>query len=384
MKVKKAFYVLAIVTIFSLIAERLLFVLFPSYLIQKEFSATQIGIVFSLASFVLVISRFFIGEISDYIGRKDIMSLGLFLQSLSTLLFPLASRIYEYAFIKGLKDLAKTLESSVKGAIKADTFKKKRRARFLGKLESMVPLGRLIATPIGFFVVSFSIIYGFYTAAGALFLAFLVFTLFFESDKIKRREKIKINFKPSKYSKKFKALVMTGFFQSLVYGIAYLPAFFILAEKVLEIETSFLFALFFVSYSLSTLLVYPSGRWIDKIGRVNVTCFGVLLFSSGIFFYTLVGNWLEFLVVLCFISASFYLWRVAYKTSLYDSTIKKIRGEQIGFYKMSTGIGGIIAPLVGGFLIDAVSLNSAFLTSSFLGFFTFLFIFIRIKRNNLV
>lgn len=63
------------------------------------------------------------------------------------------------------------------------------------------------------------------------------------------------------------------------------------------------------------------------------------------------------------ISASFYIYRVAFKTVLMDSAIKKIRGEQIGFGKTLQGLGDMIGPALGGFLIDFVSLPSAFIFS---------------------
>jgi len=295
------------------------------------------------------------------------MSAGLFLQSISVLLFPFAGKLYEYTLIKGLKEFGTTLQSSVEGAIKADVFKKKIRARVIGKIESMVPLGRLVGTVIGFLVVSISLVLGFFVASFLLFSAFLIFTLFFKSYKLKQ----KIFLSHPKYSKIFRLLVLGGFLQSLIYGIAYLPGFFILAEKSLEITPSFLFILLFISYFLSTIIVYPSGKWIDKIGRLNVVRIGFLIFGVFIMFYAFVNNWFQFLLVLIGVSLSYFLWKVAFETSLYDSTIYRIRGEEIGFYRTVVGVGEITAPLIGGLLIDRIGLHSVFLTSGIIGIFTF-------------
>ena len=76
---------------------------------------------------------------------------------------------------------------------------------------------------------------------------------------------------------------------------------------------------------------------------------------------------IQFFLVLVGISASFYIYRVAFKTILMDSTIIKIRGEQIGFGKTLQGLGDVIGPLLGGFLIDFVSLPSAFIFSGLIG-----------------
>jgi MFS family permease len=80
--------------------------------------------------------------------------------------------------------------------------------------------------------------------------------------------------------------------------------------------------------------------------------------------YALVQSWLGFLLAIIGVAVSFYVWRVAFKTALYDATIAKVRGEQIGFYKTCTGIGDMLGPLLGGILIDMVSLPAAFIAGA--------------------
>ena len=129
MNVKKAFWIFAILTVLTMISDRILFVIFPNYLLEKQFSATEIGLIFSFASLILLISRTFIGKLSDVWGRKSILSLGLFIESISISFYPSLSRIYEFGIVKGVKEVAETLKDSVIDAIQADVFKKKIRAK---------------------------------------------------------------------------------------------------------------------------------------------------------------------------------------------------------------------------------------------------------------
>lgn len=99
--VKKYFLIFAVVTALTVISERILFVVFPTYLIQKNFSATQIGLVFSIAGFFLILTRTYIRKISDIIGRKGIMSIGLFINSIATALYPAAEKLYNFVILKG-------------------------------------------------------------------------------------------------------------------------------------------------------------------------------------------------------------------------------------------------------------------------------------------
>jgi len=68
----KSIWLWTIVIALTTIVERILFIVFPNYLIFKEFSSFQIGIIISMASFILIVSRLFIGKFSDVIGRKKL------------------------------------------------------------------------------------------------------------------------------------------------------------------------------------------------------------------------------------------------------------------------------------------------------------------------
>jgi len=380
--IKKYFLIFASVILFTEIADRILFVVFPTYLIQRNFSATQIGLIFSIAGFFLIIARIYIGKLSDIFGRKGIMSLGLFVSSIVTFLFPFAKSIYHFIFLRGLKDSSETFVTSVETAIHADVFRKKIRAKIMGKLGSVMPLGRAIATILGFSVLTWlTIEYSFYLSGLLVLFAFFVLTYFFKEKRHRIREGFRILLNPLRYSKVFNVLVLIAFMQSLTFGMAYLPGFFILAENYLKISPSMLFVLFFIAYAISTPLVYPSGKIIDKIGRRKATIIGVFLFNLLAFMYPLTKNIFQFALVLTLISIAYYTWRVAFKTALMDETKPKIRGEQIGYYKTMDGIGMLAGPAIGGFLIDAISIQAPFIFAGIVGMlFATIIYFSRIFR----
>jgi len=112
MKVKKAFWIFVVLTILDEIDDRILFVILPFFLLAKDFSASQIGLVFSIASIILLFSRILIGKLSDIFGRKNIFSLGLFgncniynlisfLINYNTILF---SNDWDFGFILHMED----------------------------------------------------------------------------------------------------------------------------------------------------------------------------------------------------------------------------------------------------------------------------------------
>ncbi|NIO43953.1 MAG: MFS transporter [Candidatus Aenigmarchaeota archaeon] len=366
MKVKKAFWIFAILTILDQIDDRIIFVILPFFLLAEEFSASQIGIIFSVASVILLMSRIFIGKLSDVWGRKKILSSGLLIKSASISLFPFLGSIHEFGIVKGLREIGDTLGESVHDALQADVFKKKTRAKILAKLGTILPLSRALAAIIGFLIVTYlSLYHGFFIAAGIAFLSFLVFTIFFKEEKPK---KVKRSFKFSMraYSKKFKLIAIIGFLIAVNFSVAYFPGFFILAQNI-GISEGLLFILLFLDYIISSLFAWWSGKWIDKFGREKTVALGAFLFSFFILLYPFSSSVVQFFLILVIVSIGFYIYRIAFKTILMDATIFKYRGEQMGFAKTLQGIGDMIGPALGGFLIDSISLASAFYFAGFIG-----------------
>ena len=366
MNVKKAFWMFSILAILAMISDRIIFVILPYYLLNKGISGLNFGLVFSMAAaLVIILPRIFIGKLSDVIGRKKIYSLGLLIEAISTSFYPFLSRIYEFGINKGVKDFADTVEDSVEDAIMADTFNKKIRAKYIAKIGTFIPFGRAIATIIGFIIVTyFSLTFGFYVASAVVFIEFLIFMLIFKEPAKRIKKTFKLSIK--NYPARFKIIIIIGFLIAINFGMSYYPAFFQLARN-LGITDSLLFILLFFVYITSSIFTWKSKDWIDKIGRkrmVIITTLGYSLFSM---LYAFSSNVIQFFLVMFGITASFYVWRVSFKTILMDSTIVKIRGEQIGFGKTLQGLGDVIGPVLGGFLIDSVSLPSAFIFSGLFG-----------------
>jgi DHA1 family multidrug resistance protein-like MFS transporter len=376
----RALWIFSVVTLLFMTADRILFVIFPNYLLDRQFSATEIGLVFSFAALVLIVSRFFIGRISDKIGRKRIMSAGMLADSAATSAFPVASQLHEFAIIKGTKDAADTLSDSVEDAILADTFGKEERPKALSKLGAMVPLGRAIASIVGALVVTYlSLVWGFYAAAIALFLAFLVFTIFFKEEKTQAAPREKARFS-ARINTKFRLIAAIWFFVSVNYTAAYFPAFFILARN-LGITEGLLFMLLLASNIISSILAWKSGGWIEKHGREKTALIGVLGFSFFTFAYMFASSVVSFFLVLLGVAAFYYVYRIAFKTVMMDSTDPKVRGEQIGFAKIFQGLGDMAGPAIGGILIDTISLSAAFIFSGIAGFAAFLLVLVFIRKS---
>ena len=366
MNIKKAFWMFSLLALLAMISDRIIFVILPYYLLDKGISGLNFGLVFSLAAaLVIILPRIFIGKLSDIFGRKKIYSFGLLIESLSISFYPFLSNMYELGMIKGIKDFADTVEDSVEDAIMADTFNKKIRADYVARIGTFIPFGRAIATIIGFLIVTyFSLILGFYVASAVVFIEFLIFMFIFKEPLKKVKKTFKLSIKD--YSLRLKIIGIIGFLIAVNFGMSYYPAFFQLARN-LGITEGILFVLLFFVYIISSIFTWKSKDWTDKIGRTSMVIITTLVLSIFSILYAFSSNIIQFFLVMIGVSVSFYIYRVAFKTVLMDAALVKVRGEEIGFGKTLQGLGDVIGPALGGFLIDFVSLPSAFIFSGIFG-----------------
>lgn len=366
---KKLFLIFAFYLLCSEIAERLLFVFFPMYLVEKGFSALEIGGVFSLAFLIFVLSRVLIGKLSDIFGRKYIASLGLIFSSLGTYFYTLSSSFSHFSISKSLKEFGNTLTQSVYDAMQADSFPRKIRKHYLRKLGTVFPVGRALGAFLGFTLsLYFSFITGFFVSSLLFFLAALAFLLFYPEKGRKKalREKI-FSFNIKTYSAEFMIASYIAFVASFSFTIAYYPAFFLLVKK-LKISTTGLFLILLALYIFSAIFIHLNKKRIEKVDERKLTMISLGFMGIGTIGYAISFSKFIFIISIFILGISYYVWRIGFKVFLYNSTVFGIRGEQLGFVKTIEGLASILGPLISGIFIETLSLRAPFLFASFLYF----------------
>ncbi len=336
-------------------ADRILFIVFPNYLIEKGFTSLQIGIVFSTAALILVLSRVFIGRFADFYGRKKLLSIGLLGQAISSAFFPFAAKIHEFVALKTVKDMSENIAASTEDAMIADTFGKKKRPNTLAKIGTSLPLGRALGAIAGFLITTYlTLSFGFFAVAFFIMLSAIIL--------IATQEETKVRIKSIRFvmSRNIKLISVVAFLISFNYSVAYFPAFFMLAKTV-GAETNFLFLMFLAANIISLPFAYSSSSWIEKAGKKKIAAMAALLFSLSILSYSFVSNIYQLFFLLILVSTAFYVWRICFKIIMMDSTTKKNRGGEIGTVKLFHGLGDVAGPVIGGIMIDFVSLQMPFI-----------------------
>ena len=369
MSIRRAFWIFVIFIILFQVADRLMFIILPLYLLDLQFSATEIGLIFSVAGLILALFKFIIGKFSDIRGRKSFMSLGLLADSIATLFYPAVSSLAQFSIIKGVKDVAYNVTNTMEDALAGDAFPRRIRTRILSRLGTALPLGRAIAAITGFLIVTYlTVIHGFYVASASLFLIFLIFTLFYRE---RKAEKITtFRFTTKNISKPLMIVALISMCNSVTFTMAYYPGFFVLAES-LGLAEAQLFLMFILTYIISSFFAWRTETWIGRHGNEKVMGLGILGYGLFTMLYSQASTITLFFISLLGVAISYYVFNICFRIALLDRTSTKHRGEQVSFSKMISQIGYVLGPLAGGLLIDMVSLQAAFLAAgmfSILGF----------------
>ena len=168
------------------IGQSVLFVVFPPLVEEIGLTLTQFGLIFAISNLVLALMAVRWGRISDRVGRKPLLLLGLFGYALGTTSVALALEWGLRAapapwVLFGVIVLARLIYASLASAINpsataylADTTTREQRARGMALMGLTSGLGTLLGPVIGGALAFISVVFPLYVAVGLSLLAMLL------------------------------------------------------------------------------------------------------------------------------------------------------------------------------------------------------------------
>ncbi|MBK0419996.1 MFS transporter [Leucobacter sp. CSA1] len=113
----------------------------------------------------------------------------------------------------------------------------------------------------------------------------------------------------------------------------------------------------------NAILIFPSGRWNDTIGRKPLLIVGMAVGAAAYFaFPASPALWVACLVMLV-AGAGSALANPGQQAVLADVVGKRRGGKVVAGYSMSSDLGGVLGPLVAGGIVDAAGFGWAFAVS---------------------
>ncbi|UCD99069.1 MAG: MFS transporter [Chloroflexota bacterium] len=353
-------------------------ILLPIYLTELGASITQVGLVFSLSSVVILILQIFGGWLSDSIGRLRAIAIGsvggvigftfmLLANSWPTMLMAIAVNQIPYAFV-----------GPSFGAFIAENSTQENRGRVYGITETIYQITGVVGPPLGGYIAG---VYGFkpmllvatifYTFAAGLRI--WMATTMRSPDEPTPEKLTRGSFKNS-FALMIGMILSGGvvtwiFVTDGVRDIAFLlsdellPLYLEQIAGISLVQIGLLGSIFSISMMFTPLL---SGRISDRYGeRVPISAGFLMIFFAYLIFLQ-AGDYIGFAITWAIFGVSVGLLSPAYQSLISKVVPQKNLGIFTGMFRSSMGFISLPAPYIGAQLWERFNPRIPFILTALL------------------
>lgn len=363
---KATLWVVAVAVFTDMLIYGIIVPILPNY--AKTLGATQaeIGFLFGSYAITLLLATPILGVISDKVGRRLPMILGLFGLAAATLLFGFANSFWLLVVARMLQGISAAATWTAGLALLADVFPLKERGKAMGIALSGQAIGMLLGPTIGGFLYQWG---GYhlpfiFAAVIALIDGILRITLLHDEPKQDSEQRISYR----------SILKMHSLF--MIIGIIIIgsalpsalePTLPLYLHNVLHLSSGtigLLFAVPTLAYGFTAPVI---GTLSNKLGRNQTMIIGLIIAAICFPFTTLVPNIIFEIVVLAVLGISFsFLLAPALPELTYLADKNGIRayGTLFAIYNTAYSIGMFCGPTLSGGLSDLFGLTNTLYTFS--------------------
>ena len=344
----------------------------PYYAEEIGASATELGLLMAVYSFMQFVFAPMWGRVSDRIGRKPVIMLGIFGLSLSFFLLAFATHLW-MLFVATVM------------AYVADVTSEEDRGKGMGIIGAATGLGFIFGPAVGGVFSKISLEAPFYIAGTVSFLT-MIFVFFILKESIQLSDR-----KQQPKEKRTKAL---GQAMKSPMAMLYFLQFFI-AVSLSGLEATFAYfaavkaglnavsmGYVFMIMGLASATVQGSmGKLTKKFGEIKIIQMGIVVSALGMGLILLTQNFLTAAVFLTIFGVGNGVIRPSV-SSLLTKQAKSGYGEVTGYLSSFGSLGRIIGPVLGGALY-MVWIGLPYVSGIVLSAIAFGLFMIYIKRNKL-
>lgn len=343
----------------------------PSFMNMMHLSGKTMGYLVAVFAVAQLLMSPLAGRWVDRYGRKKIIIIGLFLFSVSELVFGLAGNaamLYISRFLGGIS--AAFITPGVTAYV-ADITSIQERPKAMGYVSAAISTGFIIGPGIGGFIAEYGIRMPFYFAAGIAFFA-CILSVFILKEQLTKQQLAEISANAKQTS------FLTDLKKSLnpLYCIAFIIVF-VLAFGLSAYET--VFSLFsdykfgFTPKDIAAIITISSifgvvvqifmfGKMVEILGEKKLIQLCLITGAILAVVSTVISGFWIVLAVTCFIFLAFDLLRPALTTFLSKAAGKE-QGFVAGMNSTYTSLGNIAGPAMAGMLFD-LNIHYPFLFSA--------------------
>ena len=365
---KRLFDVLFISVFAAMLGLGIVGPLLPIYAENLGASGLWIGMIFSGFAAARAIFMPIVGRLSDESGRKKFIVAGLFAYALLSLGYVLAGSVYSLTAVRFLHGIASAMVVPIAMAYIGDLSKRGEEGTYMAKFQVSFFLG-LGSGPLlgGVLNDTFGFSSAFYAMAGLSALSFLVITLFLPESEGRSwsRKKEGVSFRDAFRQPGIPAVLAFTALNAIVRGalLVFMPLF---APKI-SVVPGQVGLILTVSIFLMAIFQVPLGRMADRGYATRMIIAGSMVSASSLALIPISASFWD----LFLIASANGLGSALMMPALMALTVKIGKrigmGMSMGAYNTAMSLGMITAPLLGGVVMDLLSIEAVFILGGTVG-----------------
>ena len=312
----------------------------------------EVGIIDGLAESTIAISQALSGFISDKIKKRKIFIwLGYLVSGIGRLGYAFSFYWQTLVGFRILNNFGKVREAP-RDAFVSDVSLNNNRARNFGILRMMDNLGAFLGILICILLFKYLGYRKIFLLAAIPSLISAILVLIFIKESPHLYSKDNDNFHLNHLSKNYKKFLLVGVLFALASFSYSFLLIFVKEAGFKEIYVPFLYLLFILITSLSSI---PFGKLADKIGRKRVLAISFVFWGFVCLSFLLIKNPIFFIIPFIFYGLSKGAQEPAERAFVSEISPKDYKTSGLGIYKMTTGLCALPSYFIAGFLWDKVN-----------------------------
>lgn len=364
--------------------------LLPYYAETMGASATMLGLLATTyAALQFIVSPFW-GNLSDRLGRKPVLVIGLIGLGSSFFVFGIATQYWHLLAARAISGLLASAIYPTSLALVADITTSEKRARGMSFLAAGGGIGLVLGPAVGSYLGSIAIQWPFFLTA-ALCLLTALFVVLFVSETHRRSQSTALEAGMDFKSARDIFLVLKGplaFLMILItlntLAIAQVESIAALYASqrfsVGEVEMGYLFII--LSACDALMQIFLVALILKRIGEkagIQIALFGTAL---AMVLFAMVRNISGGYMVAGMLGITWSFLGPALNSQISRSTPADSQGKIMGISSAYSSLGGMIGPLLGGAMYDLVGMEWPFYSAAILYAIALVFTFIVFRKKN--
>ena len=353
----------------------LIFPFFALYITRKfQVGMTEVGLLFALFSIADMFGTMIGGALTDFLGRKGMIIMGLIVSALTSLVMGFVQQL-EWFYVMGvISGLFATAAGPAHQAMLTDILPEKKRAEGFGVMRVAMNLSVAIGPAIGGFIASYSYLILFIAdTVTSLITALIVYLVVEETLPEEKEETARKSFKQTFVGygevlkdRKFMMFVLISTIATIVYSQMY-STLSVFLRDVHGIPESGYGWLMTLNAGMVVLFQFMITRKISKHPPMLIMALGSLFYVIGFGMYGFVNAYLLFMLAMVIITIGEMVIIPVAQAYVGEAAPEDMRGRYSGVMGFSWMIPWMIGPLLAGLIMDYGDPNWVWYGSAILG-----------------